>query len=545
MPILALTLAALAAPTQVDSLSTVVLQADQVLQTSLGPCDYSLWLGAPSPGVDGGWVTSMSSSSATCIGGVLVGRWSWQPTDSVQILREAQTLQGFEQRFLHASGRPMLNGSLAYTASRAVSPFDRSLWLDDQILALEDDPIPGLPRVWRSFRNCYQTTSGGLIVYGQADGVGGNPNGYTLFDWTNQQVIAAEETAFPGLPSPIDYFLREPVVSPNGEHWAAIVRLRNSALSAVLVDGAVYDFGVGMPAIRLEPLPPSITTAEPGAAWDDFNLVSVNDRGDVALDARTLESHLPKTYLLRNGIPIERGASTLPRTLVSMDSRGAILTNELGTRTLYVEDHPVYSRGLEIDADADGQADPNWVFADQTANRFKEPYANEPTIFTSSIWDSTTSIFTEDDAALRVRGHRLDQATCEGVPNSTGRAADIVISGNRDAASNEITLQSYGLPTQTVGYFLLSRTAGLTVGAGGSQGNLCLGGSIGRLNSQIVATGASDQGKATIDLTAIPQPNGTVSAAGGQTWFFQVWYRDSHQGVATSNFSGAASVLFH
>ncbi len=45
-----------------------------------------------------------------------------------------------------------------------------------------------------------------------------------------------------------------------------------------------------------------------------------------------------------------------------------------------------------------------------------------------------------------------------------------------------------------------------------------------------------------LDLQAIPQPTGFVSAIAGETWNFQLWHRDFVAGPGT-NFTEAISVL--
>ena len=80
-------------------------------------------------------------------------------------------------------------------------------------------------------------------------------------------------------------------------------------------------------------------------------------------------------------------------------------------------------------------------------------------------------------------------------------------------------------------------------GAGGSQGDLCVGNPVGR----IVDSGqlASPLGVSAwrVDLTSIPQPTGAVQVVPGTAWYFQLWYRDANPGP-TSNFSEAAGILF-
>ena len=81
---------------------------------------------------------------------------------------------------------------------------------------------------------------------------------------------------------------------------------------------------------------------------------------------------------------------------------------------------------------------------------------------------------------------------------------------------------------------------------GGSMGNLCLAGSIGRYvgPGQIQQADATGNISLALDLTQVPQPTGFVSVGIGDTWNFQAWYRDAVGGSATSNFTDGLSVTF-
>ena len=81
---------------------------------------------------------------------------------------------------------------------------------------------------------------------------------------------------------------------------------------------------------------------------------------------------------------------------------------------------------------------------------------------------------------------------------------------------------------------------------GGSDGNLCLGGSIGRYvgPGQIVNSGATGSFTLPLDLTQTPTPTGLVAIAAGETWNFQAWHRDAVGGFATSNFTDGLAVQF-
>lgn len=130
-------------------------------------------------------------------------------------------------------------------------------------------------------------------------------------------------------------------------------------------------------------------------------------------------------------------------------------------------------------------------------------------------------------------------------PNPTGLPGVVFAEGSDAVAANDITLGAGNLPVGAFGYFLTSLDTGFVPFAGGSQGNLCLGGSIGRYNrnaQEILQADASGLVSLTIDLNDIPSPLGTVVASPGNTRYFQYWTRIVSGGVPTSNFSNALGV---
>ena len=143
---------------------------------------------------------------------------------------------------------------------------------------------------------------------------------------------------------------------------------------------------------------------------------------------------------------------------------------------------------------------------------------------------------------------RFDDITTErycgaAAPNSTGSGATTDATGSNDASLNVLSIQASNLPASTFGFFITSRTQGFVVGPGGSQGNLCLGGEIGRYvgPGQIQNSGAAGTFELSIDLTAIPSPSGSVQGFPGELWNFQAWYRDANPS-ATSNFTEAIGI---
>lgn len=138
----------------------------------------------------------------------------------------------------------------------------------------------------------------------------------------------------------------------------------------------------------------------------------------------------------------------------------------------------------------------------------------------------------------------LGQLECTpAVPNSTGSPGGIVAIGSAIAQDNALRIGAFDLPHNSFGYFLCSMTSGLTPNAGGSQGTLCLGGSIGRYNAQIFDSGPIGVGTLALDLPNTPGPNGTRSILAGETWRFQCWHRDANP-TTTSNFTDARAVSF-
>lgn len=133
---------------------------------------------------------------------------------------------------------------------------------------------------------------------------------------------------------------------------------------------------------------------------------------------------------------------------------------------------------------------------------------------------------------------------CTANVNSTGAVATICAEGSATAALNDLTLTVFRLPLGTVGYFLTSRLTGFVPNAGGSSGNLCLGGSVGRYNTQVLGSGPGGTYSLVLNLPATPQPTGLVSITAGETWHFQSWYRDAVGGAPTSNFSNALFLFF-
>ena len=135
---------------------------------------------------------------------------------------------------------------------------------------------------------------------------------------------------------------------------------------------------------------------------------------------------------------------------------------------------------------------------------------------------------------------------CTPEVNSTGVPSIISATGSEIVSNNNVQLGAAQLPAFAFAFFITSQVSGFVMNPGGSSGNLCVSGSIGRYIGPGQAQQAGTAGTVSlgIDLTQVPQPLGFVSAAPGETWYFQAWYRDSGPDGATSNFTDGLELMF-
>ncbi len=133
--------------------------------------------------------------------------------------------------------------------------------------------------------------------------------------------------------------------------------------------------------------------------------------------------------------------------------------------------------------------------------------------------------------------------TCQVTPNSTGEIGLLRGAGSSFLDGDGLVLTASRLPAQAFGSLIVSRSEGFVPMAGGSPGNLCLGSSLGRLIPPNPSSGATGTIESPLTLASLPQPTSTITAAVGETWFFQLWHRDASPAGATSNFTQAYRVL--
>ena len=132
----------------------------------------------------------------------------------------------------------------------------------------------------------------------------------------------------------------------------------------------------------------------------------------------------------------------------------------------------------------------------------------------------------------------VGSTVCLGLPNSTGEPATFRVLGSDLRADNRLLFDVHGLPSSSFGFFNMGQNPGsVPVGSG----TFCIGTPFQRLSGQTLNSLNTRAVSLGLDLNTLP-PNAAVQA--GATWRFQYWYRDSVNGVVTSNLSNAVAVTF-
>ncbi|MEM6673311.1 MAG: hypothetical protein AAF726_10745 [Planctomycetota bacterium] len=128
---------------------------------------------------------------------------------------------------------------------------------------------------------------------------------------------------------------------------------------------------------------------------------------------------------------------------------------------------------------------------------------------------------------------------CSSNANSTGAVGAIGSAGTTSFTAADLVLEASNLPTNAFVLFLASDTTDFVPNFGTSQGNLCLGGTIFRIDN---VQNSGQSGAASIPAPFTITPGAAFDI--GETWYFQAWYRDSVGGSATSNTTDALEVVF-
>ncbi len=200
-----------------------------------------------------------------------------------------------------------------------------------------------------------------------------------------------------------------------------------------------------------------------------------------------------------------------------------------------------YAQGIDFDWSTDTLYAA--LFVNRNANWFCSLSLTSGAILTSQV---TSSLQCEAEFAIQVPAvGGVGSNYCSANANSIGLAGVMHAAGSDEVLANNLTVTASRLPMNQFGFFLTSTAPGFVPNTNfTSNGNLCLGGAIGRYvgAGQVLSTGATGSFSLAIDLAAMPQGLGTVPVLAGETWYFQAWHRDS-VGLG-SNFTDGLQIDF-
>lgn len=138
----------------------------------------------------------------------------------------------------------------------------------------------------------------------------------------------------------------------------------------------------------------------------------------------------------------------------------------------------------------------------------------------------------------------LGSVVCAGLPNSTGSAGRLEVTGSDVATMNRSALAARALPAGQFTLFFTSSSSAPPSMPPGSDGELCLGSPIGRFDriGELTQSDAGGTARLPLDLQDVPDAvQGSVAVLAGETRLFQAWHRDAGTG---SNFTEAVTVTF-
>lgn len=140
---------------------------------------------------------------------------------------------------------------------------------------------------------------------------------------------------------------------------------------------------------------------------------------------------------------------------------------------------------------------------------------------------------------------RVGVQYCGSAVNSTGSRGEMSGYGSTLTGRNNLDVTASSLPPGAIGFFLISQARGFVPQPGGSMGNLCLSGDIGRYVAPGQIRTATPAGTISlnIDFTTIPSPSGPVAGQPGQIWHIQLWHRDNVNGQSTSNLTSGLDFM--
>lgn len=494
---------------------------------------------------------------------IVTAIWGSRMGEPASVLRFPGTFAGLSQQNLYLAHEGLSDlGVVAYAEGGTSTEFfnegARSLWIEDQLIVAIGDSVAGMPGFTFSQLARPVGVYGGRMAFRarvveQATGTELS----AFFVGHDLAPVVQEGDVVSGFV--MDDFVSTSFlnnaaahVSPAGNHWL-IWASATSGENVLVRDGSVAQFqGVAVqtglatsPDLTAAGLP---NIASIGHPW-------IDDQGEWGAVAKDNTTVLTTAVLERDQVrEFESGTSSTspPRLqgakLNPSGDRVVLETFLVGANfsqaaIMTIENYPADLINQDWDVNGDGVADSDYQlksYEGLTLDRLQ--FTDDQSLLLPVEFKDVNDTPSEG-WIVRIRGHQLGETICSPAePNSSGNAARMLISGSRLAGGNPLGLRGIDLPSGKPCLFLCSQTTGFVPMAGGSQGNLCLGGSILRFQDSIQTADALGIVTAELDTLAFPS-SPPMPVVSGCTWTFQAWFRDQNPG-STSNFTDAVSVAF-
>ena len=324
------------------------------------------------------------------------------------------------------------------------------------------------------------------------------------------------------------------------------MRNSNGTRRAVVIDGAVEVAG-GVPLVSWNALSERLGQLSK-RVLNGFGMSVITDERRYAVIGGT-----PSGILIRDGELFVRNGQSVDAFQLGSDFRALSMTRQgrlawqnrviLSGRgfmnAVFREDEFLFKEGDTVDIDGDGILDPGNTVFFIPGGPGSMTFTEDGVVWVRAQLDTVSM---GQPWSLLAVGDVFGLLYCTSLQaNSTGRGAAIRAVGSNVLGQNDLRLRCVDLPLNSFGYFLCSVDQGFVAGAGGSQGDLCVTGAVGRFNAQAMSSGSVGAIEIAVDWLNLPGPTGSVSASIGDRWSSCCGYRDANPSV-TSNFSNGVEV---
>ncbi|MBX3358879.1 MAG: hypothetical protein KF745_10670 [Phycisphaeraceae bacterium] len=360
--------------------SVVIKVGDPLLAIPAGQSVVSI--GSPATDHAAGFAVTVQTEIAVQGGTRRLSHiWGQVNGDPPALLRTESFSEILPQAEFEAKLGVSKKGQIAYSAEMAIGSvgFKDSVWVDDTLLAIQSDVIPGLEpeRFWRFTSRPGITTNG--TPYWLA-GLAGAPGGLSLswglfFGHTPEPVLIYNQLV-PGLAEPLSSIATVGPAfgfSPAGDRYIAEVTVADHAgpvYQAVVLDGTALVAG----DIVLQGRPVVAAGRRPPETWASFQQMGITGSGHWFLAATTSDPSvplaLPTAILMIDGEIQYRTGNIVDGAILGTRLRDVAINENrdivfvwdvhIGSVTgqaLFINGRRVVTTGDSVDLTGDGLAD--------------------------------------------------------------------------------------------------------------------------------------------------------------------------------------------